>query len=232
MKETIFLYEDDIGCVQFVDSMGSDATVVNAARVSFGSDSCMQPNDRDKKLISYLALHKHTSPFEHCCLSLKFTVPLFVARQHMRHRTFSYNEISRRYTSKDIQFYSPPTFRKQSEDNRQASIPLSEDPYIPSSRSSIIRASSALQEHVTESLHLYNSMIEAGVCREQARMILPQNMYTEYYCTGNLLNWLKFVGLRVGKGVQVEMEKAAQAASYFITTLFPVSGEAWLAKTQ
>ena len=105
---------------EYMDHMGNDLTVVNSARVSFGSES-QELSDKDKKLIKYLADHQHMSPFEHCQLSVRISCPLYIRSQIHRHRTFSYNEISRRYTSKDLEFYIPETLRKQSDDNRQAS---------------------------------------------------------------------------------------------------------------
>ena len=119
-QKTIHLYDDDIGAVSLVDSMGSDITVVNSARVSFGVEK-EELNDRDKRLIRYLIRHKHTSTLEHNLITFKFCVPLFVRSQHHRHRTWSYNEISRRYTDKNLQFYVPKSFRTQHKSNRQAS---------------------------------------------------------------------------------------------------------------
>ena len=106
--KTIYLYGDGIGKVQLVQAMGTDATVVRSARVSFGKDQQNENlNERDIKLINYLIKHKHTSTLEHCNVTFKFTVPLFVRSQHHRHRTWSYNEISRRYTEENLQFYEP-----------------------------------------------------------------------------------------------------------------------------
>jgi thymidylate synthase (FAD) len=138
--KSIYLYNDDIGRVDLIDHMGSDLTIVNSARVSFGVTKD-QLDNRDKKLIKYLVKHRHTSTFEHNVVTklikylvkhrhtstfehnvvtFRFVVPMFVRSQHMRHRTWAYNEISRRYTSKDLQFYTPKTFRTQHETNRQA----------------------------------------------------------------------------------------------------------------
>ena len=114
------LYGDGIGTVEYVEHMGSDLTIVNSARVSFGKHK-ETLDEKDEKLIKYLIKHRHTSPFEHCSVTFRFTVPLFVRSQHHRHRTWAYNEISRRYTSFDIQFYEPNSFRSQHQSNRQAS---------------------------------------------------------------------------------------------------------------
>ena len=104
------LYGDAIGSVEYVSHMGSDLSVVNAARVSFGAEK-QEVDTKDIKLINYLMNHNHSSPFEHCAITFKFTVPLFIRSQHHRHRTWAYNEISRRYTSVDMRFYSPSKFR-------------------------------------------------------------------------------------------------------------------------
>ena len=114
------LYDDGIGTVEYVEHMGSDLSVVNSARVSFGAQKDIL-DEKDEKLISYLIKHKHTSTLEHCLITFRFVVPLFVRSQHHRHRTWSYNEISRRYTDVDIQFYEPKEFRTQHKSNRQAS---------------------------------------------------------------------------------------------------------------
>ena len=114
----IELFGDGIGAVEYIRHSGDDLTVVNAARVSFGSHK-EELNDKDIKLIKYLADHNHSSPFEHCSLTFRFVVPLFIRSQHHRHRTWAYNEISRRYTSVDLEFYSPREFRSQHVSNRQ-----------------------------------------------------------------------------------------------------------------
>ena len=119
-QKTINLYEDGIGKVQYIQHMGSDLTIVNSARVSFGVEK-EELNDRDKKLVNYLIKHRHTSTLEHNLVTFKFIVPLFVRSQHMRHRTWSYNEISRRYTDKNLTFYCPNAFRTQHKSNRQSS---------------------------------------------------------------------------------------------------------------
>ena len=119
-EKSIDLYGDKIGRVDYVSHMGSDLTVVNSARVSFGNQRD-ELDKRDRKLIRYLVAHKHTSTLEHCVITFKFTVPLYIRSQHHRHRTWSYNEISRRYTDKKLQFYCPREFRTQHKSNRQAS---------------------------------------------------------------------------------------------------------------
>ena len=228
-EKTIKIYDDDIGCVDYIDHMGSDLTVVNSARVSFGVQKSGL-DGRDKRLINYLIKHRHTSTLEHNVVTFKFTVPLFVRSQHHRHRTWSYNEISRRYTEKDINFYIPKGFRTQHESNRQASNPdqLINPALYPSEQYNIVphnalTARSCLKTQCNNALEYYNKMMEAGVCREQARMILPQNLYTEYYGTVNLNNLLKFIDLRTHEGAQWEIQKAAEACLEIATDLWPIA---------
>ncbi len=213
----IDLYGDEIGAVEYVNHMGDDLTIVNSARVSFGVEKD-ELDKRDEKLIEYLIKHKHTSTLEHCTVTFRFTVPLFIRSQHHRHRTWSYNEISRRYTDFNIQFYEPEMFRRQHESNRQASSNNKVD-------------SRTLQGYVKElhrkSLGLYETLMAEGVCREQARGVLPQNMYTEYYGTANLGNLLKFIDLRIHEGAQWEIQQVAKAVLNILEDLFPVTVSAY-----
>lgn len=224
---SIYIYDDNIGKVDYVDHMGTDLTIVNSARVSFGKqkDSLDQ---KDEKLISYLVEHKHTSTFEHNIVTFRCKVPLFVRSQHHRHRTWSYNEISRRYTDVNIQFYEPDSFRTQHKSNRQASNEELINPNLNETFNSILpvptfRVSDAVKNHHSKSLNLFNTLIEKGVCREQARGILPQNLYTEYYATCNLNNLLKFISLRTHDGAQWEIRKLAEAMLDIATDLWPVA---------
>ena len=223
MDNTIYLYDDNIGRVDLIDHMGSDLTIVNSARVSFGvtKDSL---EDKDKKLIKYLVKHRHTSTFEHNVVTFRFVVPLFIRSQHMRHRTWSYNEISRRYTDEDLQFYLPNSFRTQHKTNRQASnLELINPPIVPdlSDFGHGILADAAINNHVKSSLTLFHRLITEGVCREQARMVLPQNLYTEYYGTCCLSNLLKFISLRTHEGAQWEIQKVAEACLEISKSLWP-----------
>ena len=218
-----YLYGDDIGSVSLVESYGTDLTIVNAARVSFGVKKD-NVDKRDKKLIKYLAEHRHTSTFEHCGATFRFVVPMFVRSQHMRHRTWSYNEISRRYTDKDLQFYTPNSFRTQHKTNRQASNLDEINPVIQPDLSDFgegLRASHSVQTHVQQSLKLFNRLMTEGVCREQARMVLPQNLYTTYFGSANLSNILKFISLRTHEGAQWEIQKVAEACLEISKSLWP-----------
>ena len=211
--------------------MGTDLTVVNSARVSFGKNKS-ELDDKDEKLIRYLIKHRHTSTLEHNVITFRFCVPLYVRSQHHRHRTWSYNEISRRYTDVDIRFYEPQGFRTQHKSNRQASNAeelidpqmyfLPDDP-----ESNKITASWKLRAHHNHSIALFNQLIEAGVCREQARGVLPQSMYTEYYGTVNLNNLLKFIDLRTHDGAQWEIQKVAEACLEIATDLWPITVNAY-----
>ena len=217
---SIHVYRDGIGRVDLVDHMGTDLTIVNSARVSFGKHK-ETIDEKDEKLVNYLVKHRHTSTFEHNVVTLRFVVPLFVRSQHHRHRTWSYNEISRRYTDVNIQFYEPDEFRTQHKSNRQASNPdETADPilYTP-----VQKVSEAVRAHHEDSMRLFDKMIEAGVCREQARGVLPQNMYTEYYGTVNLNNLLKFIDLRTHEGAQWEIQKVAEACLEIAEGLWPVA---------
>ena len=221
----IELFGDDIGAVEYISHMGSDLSVVNAARVSFGAEK-EEVDEKDIKLINYLMAHNHSSPFEHCTITFRFTVPLFIRSQHHRHRTWAYNEISRRYTAVDMQFYQPREFRTQHESNRQASKNELIDPIVEYNRSGIPVsgvASGMVKNHNLESIKLFNGLIKSGVCREQARGVLPQNLYTKYYGTVNLHNLLKFIQLRSHEGAQWEIQQVAEACLEIAEEYFPHS---------
>jgi len=221
----IELFGDDIGAVEYISHMGTDLSVVNAARVSFGSEK-EEVDEKDIKLINYLMDHNHSSPFEHCTLTFKFTVPLFIRSQHHRHRTWAYNEISRRYTSVDMQFYEPKEFRKQHKSNRQASTDDLVNPIVEYNRAGFpvsAVASDLVRTHHKECLKFFEQLLESGVCREQARGVLPQNLYTQYYGTVNLHNLLKFIALRSHDGAQWEIQQVAEACLEIAEDLFPHS---------
>lgn len=226
-KKSIFIYDDEIGRVDYVNHMGDDLTVVNSARVSFGMQR-HELSPRDIKLIRYLIKHKHTSTLEHCSVTFKFTVPLYIRSQHHRHRTWAYNEISRRYTDKDYQFYTPKQFRTQHKSNRQASNPSELiNPAVYRDKTPTLlpqtypKAAALYLKHCETSLALFEDLVNCGVCREQARGVLPQTTYTEYYGTVNLNNLLKFIGLRVHEGAQWEIAQVAKACLEIARDLYP-----------
>ena len=219
-KKSVELYGDGIGRVDYVNHMGDDLTVVNSARVSFGVEK-EELDGRDKRLINYLIKHKHTSTLEHNLITFRFCVPMYVRSQHHRHRTWSYNEISRRYTDVNIKFYEPEAVRPQHKSNRQASN--AEELINPFIASASDPAAVVVKRMHSVALSAFNDLIEAGVCREQARGVLPQNLYTEYYGTVNLSNLLKFIDLRTHEGAQWEIQKVAEACLEIATDLFPVT---------
>ena len=221
---SVDLYGDGIGKVELVDAVGSDLTIVNSARVSFGVHKS-ELDDKDKKLIRYLIKHKHTSTLEHCFVTFRVKVPLFIRSQHHRHRTWSYNEISRRYTAEKLEFYEPKVFATQHENNRQASNRNNLiDPKIGSYGKT---ASETIKIFHNEAYNLYNELMDAGVCREQARGVLPQNLYTEYYASANLNNILKFIELRSHEGAQWEIQKVAEAMLQILENLYPETLKAY-----
>lgn len=233
MMKTVQLFDDGIGKVDFICHMGTDMTVVNSARVSFGKE-VEEISERDKKLINYLIKHRHTSTLEHCTITFRIKVPLYIRSQHHRHRTWSYNEISRRYTEVNLEFYEPKAFRTQHKSNRQASNAEElVDPNLSSaSGDSVVpvpaySASQAMRDHHAKSLQLFDRLIEAGVCREQARGVLPQNLYTEYYATCNLNNLFKFIDLRTHEGAQWEIQQLAKGMLEIAEMCFPITVEAW-----
>lgn len=222
MKKNHYTVVDRPVAVKLVRHSGDDKVVVDSARVSLASLEEMGArvsgddrgcSERDIKLIKYLARHKHLSPFEHCHMTFWVEAPLYVARQHMRHRTWSYNEVSRRYTSDDIRIYEPARYRKQAPTNRQASTEESDDPVVRviqgPSTTYMTAASTLVAETNRELLRVYAALLEAGVCREQARGVLPQAMMTQYYATVNLRNLSAFVIERTSTDAQSEMRDLA-----------------------
>ena len=185
------------GWIGLIDHMGTEVSATNAARVSFGKMKT-EFDEKDEVLLKYLVENRHMTPLEHITFSFSVHCPIFVARQWMRHRTFSYNEISRRYTTVDLEFYFPDTFRKQSESNRQAST----DEIIEKNT----EARQIYSKITDDCFDAYEKMLELGVCKEQARAILPQNMMTTFWMTGNLRNILHFIELRDDDHAQKEIQ--------------------------
>jgi len=211
----------DHGYISLLDHMGTDIDVVNAARKSFNEES-QSFEDKDKKLLKYLWKHKHTSPFE--MVEFKFAVkaPLPIARQWMRHRTWSYNEISRRYTDENLSFYTPDSewIRQQSKIDRQASIEADDD-FLTSSWGSHMKMQAA--KDIGEDRYL--ELIKDGVCREQSRLVLPQSMYVEFVAKVDLWNLLHFLTLRLDSHSQWEIQQYAQAIVEMIENIVPETME-------
>ena len=186
-----------------VDSMGNDLTVVNAARVSFHSHSD-ELNKKDKGLITFLAKHGHWSPFAHVMLQFRMKAPIFVARQLVKHQVgLTWNEVSRRYVDTDIEFYEPKIWRKAAENVKQGS---SSEPSGWGPRWSNVSNTMTSQQLA---LAEYFDAIDSGVCMEQARMLLPQSMMTEWYWTGSLIAFARIVEQRTHSTAQLETQEIA-----------------------
>ena len=210
--------------VTYVDHMGTDLTVANAARVSFGKKSEMDSSDpwgppflkvKDAKLIRYLAEHKHISPFGHCFASFHVKAPVFVARQLVKHKFLRWNEISRRYVDYEPEFYVPDEWRGRSEDKKQGSSGVVEVANKP-----------IIGQAVWRSLECYRELLRQGVCPEQARMVLPQSMMTEWYWSGSLDAFADMCNLRCKPDTQAETAEVAWEIDRIMIDLFPVSWRA------
>lgn len=222
--------------VEYVDHMGTDLSVANAARVSFEKESewdehleikggipvvvsrGLKPGD--VKLLSYLAKHNHWSPFAHTSVSFRVKAPIFVARQLVKHTIgFSWNEVSRRYVDSEPEFYLPEIWRARADNVKQGSgdqpVVLNDhegwnDAYYP--------------EFLTEEcLRTYNSMLASGVCPEQSRMVLPQNTMTEWIWTGSVYAFARMCNLRLDSHTQAETREIAKLISDEMISLYPIS---------
>ena len=209
----------------YIDHMGSDLSVVNAARVSFGKKAEFEgrvggPNvlsKRDTNLVRYLAKHKHTSPFGHAYAKFHVKAPIFVARQLVKHKFLRWNEISRRYVDDEPEFYVPDVWRGRSEDKKQGSegevklrtldaAIISDSPY--------------------DALSAYKAALNSGVAPEQARMVLPQSTMTEWIWSGSLDAFADMCNLRLKTDTQYETQLVGQQVDQIMLGLFPVSWEA------
>ena len=219
--------------VDYIQHCGSDLTVVNAARVSFDKESVLDVhegpikgqytytiNDKDKRLVQYLARHQHTSPFNHSFLTVRVKAPIFVARQLVKHKFMPWNEISRRYVDSEPEFYKPEVWRKRSEDKKQGSADEGVD-----DQSLWVDEYSMVKYECWE---LYHQMLSAGVCPEQARMVLPQSVYTEWYWSGTLGAFLDMLKLRLKPDTQQETRKIAEMIAEIVKEHWPVSYDAVL----
>ena len=210
--------------VKLIDHMGSDLTVVNAARVSFAKESEWDSipeggqvegvlSFADERLISYLAKHNHWSPFGHCSMQFHIKAPIFVARQLVKHQVgLVWNEVSRRYVDYEPEFYKPTQWRLRAEDKKQGS-----------SEESISYSIEPTVQYVTQT---YNNLLREGVAPEMARMVLPQNLYTEWYWSGTLYAFARVCQLRCAKDSQWETQQIADQINEFGHEHFPISWEA------
>ena len=231
--------------VTYKGSMGNDLTVVNAARVSFGKESAWDYEEsdaysfkqhmkaKDEKLIQYLAKHKHISPFGHCFASFHIKAPVFVARQLVKHKFLRWNEISRRYVDEKPEFYKPNEWRGRAKDKKQGSsdevITELEDArweeydQFEVDRYDIHKSIAGCYE---QHLKFYDLLIRNDVAPEQARMVLPQSMMTEWYWSGSLYAFAKMCGLRLQDDAQYETRLVAEQIEDIMIKLYPVSWEA------
>ena len=226
--------------VTLIDSMGTDLSVVNAARVSFAKASAYeevehpggyvdyQLPDKDDKLIHYLAKHRHKSPFNHAFMSFRVKAPIFVARQLVKHEYLPWNEVSRRYVTEEPEFYFPDYWRKKADNVKQGSS----DEYVDITQyygnQGKHGSSDPFDDSVAIAFEAYQHMLNVGVCAEQARMVLPQNTMTEWIWSGSLYAFAKMCKLRLDSHTQKETREVAQLISDEATKLFPVSWEALL----
>ena len=218
----------DKGFIEVVDSLGSDLTVVNSARVSFGKRKT-KFDKSDERLVRYLAKYKHYSPFRHLQVQFHIKAPEFVMRQWYKHvvgiettsnsstKDHAWNEISGRYVEYD-EFYEPTEFRKQSEDNKQASDGLIDD----QKNTSILWTTA--QQH---SISAYKEMLKRGMAKEQARSILPLTLYTEVYWTASFQAVMNFIELRNEKTSQIEIQEYAKVMLEQMKEVFPKTTELW-----
>ena len=229
----------DKGHVELMDCMGTDLTVCNAARVSFNKESewgldfdaierlksCPYNKDdvrllkeKDEKLIRYLAKHNHWTPFAHPQITLRVKAPVSIRTQFFKHKQgFVENEISRRYVSYEPEFYSPTWRGKPTDGAKQGS----EDFITEETRTNLYDA--IYRESYETALHVYNTLIEKGIAPEQARFVLPQGMYTEWYWTGSLAAFARFYKQRKDDHAQWEIREYANAVGKIIEPYFPVS---------
>jgi thymidylate synthase (FAD) len=212
--------------VTLVDHMGTDLSVVNSARVSFDKESDWEKfseenhgwqvlSEQDAKLISYLAKHNHWSPFAHTSIQLRIKAPIFVARQLVKHQVGGvWNEVSRRYVDSEPEFYFPDRWRGRPVNAKQGSSGVVEiiDEYV--------------FRHISDGMATYLGLLDAGVAPEQARMVLPQNMQTEWYWTGSLMFFCRVCRERLAPGAQQETREVAEQIAEIVAPLFPVSWSA------
>lgn len=207
----------DKGFLRLVDFMGGDNAVVQAARVSLGEG--LKGEERDRKLIRYLISNGHLTPFEHSVFKFHVKCPIFVARQWFRHRWGSYNEISGRYTQFPEEFYVPHLFRKQVKKDYE---------YKDLSGNEIKELKREILTLFGDAFDLYKSMIERGVARELARIVLPLALYTQFYWTVNARSLMNFINLRADKNAQWEIRQFALVIARVFKELMPWTFEAFI----
>lgn len=204
------------GKVELVDSMGSDLAVVQAARISNGAVLPDWRDVKDEKLINYLAQHGHMTPFEHVVFKFYVKAPIFVIREWQRHRSFSYNEMSARYKELQPEFFVPEHPRVSHAGNKQSSVETDDF-----GKSFIMKM--ATNDAYQQAWMAYQDMLNAGIARELARIVLPVGIYSEMYVTGNLRNWFHWWQLRSSEDAQQEIRDYAHAVGEIIMEKVPIS---------
>ena len=207
----------DKGFVRLVEFLGGDRAVVQAARVSVGQG--LKTPERDRRLINYLMEHEHGTPFEHAVFKFHVKAPIFVAREWFRHRMASYNEISQRYVEVKDEFYVPDRLRRPSKGNKQAS----EFARFPDEEA-IIRK---IEEAYRFVYRTYRELLERGVARELARIVLPLGIYTQFYWTVNARSLMNFLRLREAPDAQWEIRQYARVILRIFHERMPWTAEAW-----
>ena len=203
--------------VKLIDKMGSDLTVVNAARVSFANKHEEFNDKKDSKLIGFLAKHGHWSPFAHCSMQFHIRAPIFVARQLVKHQVgLSWNEISRRYVDTEVEFYEPEVWRGKADDKKQGS---SDEEIDINPRQDMVND---YQQALRSAKWTYEELLRKGVAPEQARMVLPQSMITEWYWSGTLYAFARVCILRLHETAQEETRLVANKISQRARKAFPV----------
>lgn len=212
----------DHGHVIYVDHLGDDHAICAAARVSYNKADVVKTPEDDQRLIDRLYRDRHTSPFEMAKIVFNIKMPIFVARQYVRHRMQNMNEVSARYTKLPDEFYIPEKWRKQDTKNKQHSVSADEfpDPDGVTHRHENLNA--ALVRHCQESYEFYEELLSFGVAREMARMVLPLNIYTEVRACWDLKNLLHFITLREDAHAQYEIQQYGRAMKEIMRVLFPM----------
>ena len=206
--------------VQYIEKMGSDDAVVDAARVSMSKDSAEYSRERNEKLIGYLARENHWSPFAHSFMKFRFQAPIFIARQFQKHTVgFAWNEVSRRYVDEAPTFWVPDTWRKRPKAIKQGSTNEEE-----------VNVCGKVLDRYIHKMHMagmeYTDLLEDGVCPEQARAMMPQAMVTEWIWSGSIMAWARFVNLRKDSHAQQECWFYADRVAEHMLEHFPVSTKA------
>lgn len=208
----------DHGFVRYIDHMGDDQRILEAARISFKSPS--KGDEQDRKLLEYLWKNKHTSPFEMVKLTLNIKMPIFIMRQYVRHRMQNLNEVSARYTELPEEFYIPKNWRCQDKKNKQGSVDVKG--FNPQTIPELMTtATEDFESQCRQSYQCYKRMLAAGIAREMARMVLPVNIYTEIYACWDLKNLLHFISLREDSHAQAEIQEYGRAIKEICAELFP-----------